>query len=101
VKRACSRSYTLRKSAMPRFLLYFGYVGVDRSNLVTFFVISNHLKKDCHIKKSREYNEFPSLSNSVNYVTRVGCVNIGNIFLKNLVKLCYLATNRNSIHIEI
>jgi len=48
-----------------------------------------------------ECNEFPSLSNSVNYVTRVGRVNIANIFLKNLVKLCYLATDQNSIRIEI
>jgi hypothetical protein len=86
---------------MPRFMLYFGYVGVDRSHLVTFFVISNHLKNDSYLNKSRECNEFPSLSNSVNYITRVGCVNIANIFLKNLVKLCYLATDQNSIHIKI
>ena len=86
---------------MPRFILYFGYVRVDRSHLVTFFVISNHLKNDYHIKKSRDCNQFPSLSNTVNYVTRVGCVNIANIFLKNLVKLCYLATDQNSIHLEI
>jgi hypothetical protein len=101
VKRACSRFCTLRKSTMPRFMLYFGYVGVDRSHLVTFFVISDHLKNDYHIKKSGECNEFPSLSNSLNSVTRVGCVNIAYIFLKNLVKLCYLATDQNSIHIEI
>jgi len=98
VKLACSRFYTLRKTGMLKFMLYFGYVRVDRSHLVTFFVISNYLKNGCHIKKSRECNEFPSLSNSVSYVTRVGCVNIANIFLKNLANLCYLA---NSIHIEI
>ena len=72
---ACSRFYTLRKTGVLRFMLYFGYIGVDRSHLVTFFVISNHLKNGYHIKKSGECNEFPSLSNSVNYVTRVGCVN--------------------------
>lgn len=82
-------------------MLYFGYAGIDRSHLVTFFVISNHLKNGYHIKKSRECDEFPSLSNSVNYVTRVGCVDIANIFLNNLAKLCYLATDQNSIYIEI
>jgi len=86
---------------MPRFMLYFGYVGVDRSHLVICFVISNHLKNGFCIKKYRECNEFPSLCNSVNHITRVGCVNVANIFLKNLVKLCYLATDQNSIHIEI
>jgi hypothetical protein len=53
------------------------------------------------IKKYREGNEFPLLSNSVNHITRVGCVNIANIFLKNLVKLCYLGIDQSYIHIEI
>jgi len=48
-------------------MLYFGYVGVDISHLVTFFVISNHLKNGYDIKKSGECNEFRLLSNSVNY----------------------------------
>jgi hypothetical protein len=101
VKRTCSRFYTLRNSAVLRFMFYFGYVGFERSHLVTFFFISSLLKNGYRIKKCRECNEFPSLSNSVNYVTRFGCVNIANIFLKNLVKSCYLAVDQNSIHIEI
>jgi hypothetical protein len=79
-------------------LMYFCYVAVDRSHLVTFFVIRNHLKNGYHIKKSRECYGFPSLSNSVDYVTS-GL--LANIILNNWVKFCYLATDQNSIQIEI